>query len=61
MDVGECVQTCDNFLTELGRGAYGVVYLTKPTNKQPSVVMKMLSPMQRYSSAHEYRHLSKFK
>ena len=41
MDVGECVHTCDDFLAELGRGAFGVVYLTKPTKEQPSVVLKV--------------------
>ena len=61
VDVGECVHTCDDFFAEFGRGAFGVVYLTKPTKEQPSVVMKVVSLMQRYSSAHEYLHLSKFK
>ena len=61
MDIGECVQCSDDFLTELGRGAFGVVYLTKPTKEQPSVVMKVVSPMKRYWSAHKYQHLSNFK
>ena len=61
VDIGECVHTCDDFLAELGRGAFGVVYLTKPTNEQPSVALKVVSPLKRYSSAHENQHLSKFK
>ena len=61
VDVAECVHICDDFLAELGRGGFGVVYLTKPTKIQPSVVMKVASALQRYSSAHEYTHLSKFK
>ena len=61
VDVGECVHTCDDFLAELGRGAFGVAYLTKPTKEQPSVVLKVVSPTQRYATTHEYQHLSKFK
>ena len=36
VDVTECGHTCDDFLAELGRGAFGMVYLTKPTKEQPS-------------------------
>ena len=35
VDVPEVVQASDDFLQELGRGAFGFVYLTKPTNEQP--------------------------
>ena len=52
VDVDECVHTFDDFLAELRRGAFDKVYLTKPMKEQPSVVMKVLSPMQRYSSYH---------
>ena len=55
------MHSCDDFLAELGRGAFGVVYLTKPTKEQPSVALKVVSPLKLYSSAHEYLHLSKFK
>ena len=61
VDIGECVHSCDDFLAELGRGGFGVVYLTKPTKEQPSVVLKVVSPLKRFSCAHEYLHLSKFK
>ena len=61
VDVGECVHTCNDVLAELGRKAFGVVYLNKLTKERPSIVLKIVSPLQKYANTHEYKHLSKFK